>query len=70
MGEWERKVACSFPLTRRQSWGQRDFKGDEGGAGRARAQLVVPTGQHGRRVWTEAWQSTGAVGGISKNPGG
>lgn len=54
MGEWERIVACSFPLAQRQSWGQRDWDRGEGGIGRARPKLVVPTGWCGRRFWTEA----------------
>lgn len=37
-------------------------------AHRVRTKCVVATGQCGRRFWTEVWQKTGGVGGISKNP--
>lgn len=54
MWDWERIVACSLELPQRQSWGQRDWNGDEGGTGRVRTKLAVLTGQCSRRFWTEA----------------
>lgn len=45
---------CSFPLVQRQSWGQWDWNRDEGGVGRVRTKLVVPTAWCGRRLWIEA----------------
>lgn len=42
--------------------GSKGLRGRWGGVGRVRAWLVAPTGQHGSRFWTEAWQNTGAVG--------
>lgn len=54
MGERERKVTCSFPLTQSQGWAPRDWDRDQGGAGSVRTKAGALTGRWSTGYWTEA----------------